>query len=408
MNASNAVPPSAVTRTLGYALDYIDLQTAQANLPVKILVLTDGGTAGQKEPNATTEKVKAEFGSDSLAVEVMEILDRLNASQFIDVLAVDINPPTTADSIEKQIEDGLGDTWYNLIVNPFGQNSALYTALRNVNGEPSESGGDGRWNALKVKPFVAISGTDAPTNIETLNVRDMTNIVATAPNAFKDTNIGTEESPILLKTEQKQARIAASWAFLAFRQFSTKPYLDISGQVLPFVDYPKDLNIGNMADFNRRDVLAKDGICTVTLDVGQGGYVVQDFVTGRRVGTNEMARDWNWVRNLFVDFNFAYQYQILQERTLMDKVIVGDDAIINPSAKRDFIRLKTWKATVANFFERMEAGLFITDAEFSVDSLIVEVSSTNPKRINTQFAYKRTSTVNIASTTAYVGFAFGE
>jgi len=412
MALSNAVPQTAVSKTLGYALDYKDLQTAQGNLPVRILVLSDGVLSDdtsrtKKVLSATAEKVKEKLGEGLLGFEVMEILDELKAKQFIDVLAID----RTSETLKKDILDAMGDVWYNLIVNPFATDKNVYKALKEINGSPAEDGGVGRWNALEVKPFVAISGTNESVFVDIdgtvkkiLEADDLTNVVGVAPNAFADEL--AEENII---QEVIDARIAASYAFLAYKQFSTKPYLDISGKVLPYISYPKDLEIGKMSDWQERDAFAKNGICTVTLDAGQGGYVIADFVTGRRMSTQaETAKDWRWVRDLFVDFNVAYKYQILQNKTLMNKVIVSDDEIIQADRKGDSIRLKVWKAAVINFFEQMVKELFITDAKFCVESLLVELSGTNPKRINTQFAYKRTSTVNIASTTAYVGFAFGE
>jgi len=508
MALSNAVPQTAVSKTLGYALDYKDLQTAQGNLPVKILVLSDfdetprivvDGTTGEerienqeevtarktavtespKVLSATAKEVGEKLGKNSLGYEVMKTLDRLNAKQFIDVLYVD--ETEEAEEIESAVKAGLGDIWYNIVVNPFGTNPDVYEALRLVNGIPGEDGGSGRWNSLEVKPFVAISGTattDFADEFEKLNPSDLTNVIGTAPNAFADelatynkyvvelaayetamnkyntdlaayeeaakkyvTDLaaynawnelsesekeGTPEQkeptepneptmpeePVIQKEineEMIEAKIAASYAFLMYKQFSTKPYLDISGKVLPFVSYPKDLEIGKMNDWRERDALAKEGICTVKLDAGMGGYVVQDFITGRRMGDQaDTAKDWRWVRDLFVDFNVAYKYQILQNKTLMNRVIVSDDEIILPGRKGDAIRLNVWKAAVINFFEQMVSELFMTDAKFAEESLLVALSATNPKRIDTQFAYKRTSTVNIASTTAYVGFAFGE
>jgi phage tail sheath gpL-like len=301
------------------------------------------------------------------------------------------NPVLTRD----YLEETFGDVWYSIVVNPFGENAVIMTALKEFNGNPSEDGGNGRWNAQIVKPFIALAGTSR-SNFEAMTTfpttgDDLTNALCPAPNAVNT-----------------PGQIAASYAALFATRASAKPHLDISGQRLPVLALYGD-NIGEMEVYDRRDDLVRKGISTCTYDRQLRGYVVQDFVTFRAMpDQNPMARDWNYCRNIMLDFNIAFNYQILQARTLLGRVIVKDDEIISSAIGNDVIRLSVWKAAVINFFTQMVALAYITDQEYSDESLIVELSGTNPKRINTQFAYKRTETVSIASTTAYAGFSFGE
>jgi hypothetical protein len=49
----------------------------------------------------------------------------------------------------------------------------------------------------------------------------------------------------------------------------------------------------------------------------------------------------------------------------------------------------------------------IVDAQFSKDNTTVELSGTNPDRLNTNFKYKRSGVARISSTTAEAGFNYG-
>ena len=412
---SSAVPPSALSRVIGYALEYRDLQTGASVLPVRILVLSDisdtsAAQSGDKILNATADKVADKLGRSSLGCEIMNTLDGLNASQFIDVLAVDPELPSL--DLRATLNTALGDVWYNIVVNPFALSpdgnydavsAKFYAVLASVNGAPSDTGGTGRWNAITVKPFVAISGTNLEI-FEPLPSNDLTNIIGTAPKAFADSPIFTQASAFRIIS----ARIAAAYAFLAYKQFSARPHLDIAGQILPEIEPPADLNTRIFETHDQRDTIAKQGICTVNIDRAARGYVVQDFITPYRPSAQgELAKSWRFVRDIFVDFNVAFNYNILQARRLLGKVIISDSDIIPAHLEKDAVRLSVWKAEVLIFLSNMISLLYMTDIDFARENLFVELSSDNPRRINTQFSYKRTSTVNIASTTAYVGFSFG-
>jgi len=531
MALSNAIDQNAISRTLGYALDFRDTQTAAAGvLPVRVAILSPIGTNATTEiskiENATRAKVLSTFGNCP-AVSMIDIFKN-NSNAAVDVIAVGLTKGATSanttitfaitgtataatkeseikfvvngtetysakivkddtmqDIIRKVLailpvattdnrqifaatsgtngitftssfsgtigndtkiqiaisgdeitatrgginvsnaminltggagdpifEDGyleiqFGEIWYNIVVNPFGANSTVYDVLKTFNGTPSENGGTGRWNAQVVKPFIAISGTSESDIESTRNTQgiitkrglkdmvgsadDLTNALCTAPNSANT-----------------PAQIAAAYTAIFAEQVRAKPHLDIAGKKLPVLSLYGQ-NIGEMEIYNIRDEIAKAGITTVTYDIQLQGYVVQDFITFRRMpDQSQMARDWNYCRNIFIDFNIAFNYQVLQRRTLLGKVIVKDDEIISSSRRSDVIRLSVWKAAIVNFFTQMIAFAYITDQDYSNESLLVELSGTNPKRINTQFAYKRTETVGIASTTAYAGFSFGE
>ena len=115
--------------------------------------------------------------------------------------------------------------------------------------------------------------------------------------------------------------------------------------------------------------------------------------------------DFRYARDIEgIDFNVIYLYRILEEKNLKNKTIVLDDEF---STAPDIIRPREWVAIMYSFFDDLVNRALINDAQFSKDSLQVAISSTNPKRFETTFNYKRSGVVAISSTTAFAGFNFG-
>jgi len=131
-----------------------------------------------------------------------------------------------------------------------------------------------------------------------------------------------------------------------------------------------------------------------------GAYVVQDFVTTYHPD-GEVPLQYNYVRNLNLDFNVAYKYRLLEQLYLVDKVIVLDDQLVTVG---NAIKPIEWKSIVFGLFDELAESGLIVDPQFSKDSVVVNISTINPNRFETTFSYKRTGTVRIASTTAKAGF----
>lgn len=278
------------------------------------------------------------------------------------------------------------DEWNTIVVNTYGVSQ--FNALEVFNGVPNDVNPTGRYSGLIFKPFVAYAGSvlsdkdDLALITNNVNrISQVTNALCVAPNSKNFTyevaaNVVLGLAPIL----------------------QNQPHLDESKIVYADINLPVDGNIGDMKDYNNRDFLLKKGCSTVM--VKKGEFAVQDLVTMYHPD-GEFPLQYNYVRNLNIDFNVAYKYKLLEELYLTGKTIVSDDQLVTVA---NCIKPIEWKSIVYGMFDDLaEIGL-IVDSAFSKASVAVNISTINPNRFETTFSYKRTGTVRIASTTAKAGF----
>jgi phage tail sheath gpL-like len=278
------------------------------------------------------------------------------------------------------------DEWNTIVINTYGE--AQFATLEAFNGIPNDVNPTGRYSGLIFKPFMAYAGSTlsdkddlATITNDADRISEVTNVLCVAPNSKNFTyeiasNVVLGLAPIL----------------------QNQPHLDESAIVYADVSLPSDGNIGDMKDYNNRDFLLKKGCSTVMVKKGQ--LAVQDLVTTYHP-EGEVPLQYNYVRNLNIDFNVAFKYKLLEELYLTGKTIVSDDQLVTVA---NCIKPIEWKGIVFGLFDDLaEIGL-IVDPEFSKASVVVNISTINPNRFETTFSYKRTGTVRIASTTAKAGF----
>lgn len=280
----------------------------------------------------------------------------------------------------------LGGEWSTILVNPYNSATAL-DLLEITNGSPNDPTPTGRWNSTIFRPLLAFFGTKESTvaNIQAITVprrNEATNVLCPAPNSA---GFSWEA--------------AANVARMAAVQFNSKPHTDITGQSYP--DMPVGSDAGDFKDFAARDTLFKSGSSTVV--IRNGAYQVQELLTTYHPEGEDPAQ-FNHVRNLIIDWNIEYGYDILQELYVRDKAIKTDDAIVSVS---DVISPKQWRQILFTYFADLESRALIVEAIFSRQSLRVGTGTTNPDRWETFFRYKRSPFVRVASTTGEAGFAFG-
>lgn len=279
-----------------------------------------------------------------------------------------------------------GDDWYTSVTNPYG--SAQFSVLEQFNGFPNPANPTGRYSGLVFKPFMAYFGsvlqdkddliliTDAAARIE-----QCTNVLCPAPNSKGFT-----------------WEVAANVVALFARRMQDTPHLDVNAFGYPDMPIPADSNIGDMADYNNRDLLVKKGCSTVMLE--NGVYKIQDLVTTYHPA-GEVPLQYAYARNLNLDWNVKDSYTILEKLRLRDKVLVLDTQVVDVEGA---IKPKEWKAVVFDLFEDLAEKALINDPAFSKASLLVQISTTNPDRFETFFRYKRTGIARIESTDAEAGF----
>lgn len=280
--------------------------------------------------------------------------------------------------------DQFEDKWYTAIINSYGV--AKLADLEAFNGFPDDEVPTGRYEGRIFKPFMAFFGSTlsdrnsliAITN-NTARINQCTNVLCPAP--------GSTGMPY---------EAAANVVRLFARMMQDNPELDINGKAYP--DMPTPAVIGDMADYNNRDLLLKNGCSTVIL--AQGAYQVQDLVTTYHPD-GEDPLQYNYCRNLNLDWNVKDGYGILETQNVKDHVLVRDNQVTDvPKA----IKPKEWKSTLFEYFDDLAQKALISDPDFSKASLRVEISNVNPNRFETFFRYRRTGIARIESTDVEAGF----
>lgn len=281
------------------------------------------------------------------------------------------------------------NNWNTIVLNPFGGDSTVLTTLETTNGKPDPINPTGRFIGTIFKPFVALFSKSTNDPISDMSVtsraNECTNVYCPAPNC----NLFPFEV------------VANMCSFLA-PIMQNSPHIDVNGQMYPDATLNETVSggIGNYSDYNYRDSAVKAGLSTVDYI---GGYAVQDLVTTYNP-SGEITPQYRYVRNLMLDWNIRYAYMLLEQAFVVNKTLIPDGQIVGAS---NTIKPGQWKAILFDMFDDLADRGLIADAQFSKDSLTVQISGSNPDRFETFFRYKRTGIARICSTTAEAGFYYG-
>lgn len=274
--------------------------------------------------------------------------------------------------------------WHTIVCNPYGEDTSTMQAFESYNGIPDPVSPTGRFVGIIMKPFLAITGftSDDPSSIFDTRLNDVTIVPAPAPNSLG------------LPME------ASANATVLFANISQNtPDLDIGG--LSYPDMPTPVSSGSMYDATNRNTIVKKGCSTA--DVINGKYVIQDFVTTYHP-VGETPPQYRYARNMMLDFNVRFSYYLIEQKYVIGAVIANDDDVVLSSK---VIKPKTWKAEIYTFIDDLVSRGLVVDAAFAKAGVVVNISTTNPDRLETFFPYKRSGVARIASTTAQAGFNFG-
>lgn len=279
-----------------------------------------------------------------------------------------------------------GSNWNTIVINSYSTVTSIMDALEDFNGIPDPNNPTGRYAGIIMKPFIALTGSVAadPSSITDTREDEVTISICPAPL-----------SPGF------PFEAAANMASLFAPQAQNTPHLDVSGRSYPDMPIPSDEVIGVMSVYNNRDVIVKKGCSTVDLIASK--YQVQDFVTTYHPD-GENPPQFRYSRNLMLDYNVRYGYYLLEQINVVDHAIADDGDTVTAS---DVIKPKIWKQILDQYATDLSLRALIVQPSFMQDSITVEISTTNPDRLNTFFRYKRSGFARIASTDAEAGFNFG-
>lgn len=294
-----------------------------------------------------------------------------------------VQEATATPSVQAAL-DLFGNDWNTIVINSYGTITSVMSALEIFNGIPDPTNPTGRFVGIMMKPFIALTGSvaDNPSTITDTRLANVTIAICPAP-----------------LSAGLPMEAAANMAVLFATVSQNTPHLDVAGKSYP--DMPTPLVIGTMADYNNRDSYVNKGCSTV--DLVSNLYVIQDFVTTYHpVGEN--PPQFRYCRNLMLDFNVRFGYYLLEQINVVDHAIAKDSDTVTAS---NVVKPKQWKALLNGFASDLAKRALIVDTAFMTDSIVVNLSSSNPDRLETFFKYKRSGFVRIASTTAEAGFNFG-
>lgn len=367
-----------------YAFEIMEDDTA-SNIALKMADAINGNIYSPFTAVATTSNVeltakyKGEISND-LNVSI-------NASNDLGVTYA-LTTTTAGAGVSNflRLEGALSTTWITAIVN--GDSSDLFHEFERINGVPYLDNPTGRYTPYIFKPFMAYTGITSTT------VLDYTTLAATSTNVGQCTNVICP-APGSLGT---RVEAAANVVRLFARTMQDTPEKDVNGMAYPDMPISQEPRFPMFTDYNQRDLFVKNGISNVTFENNQ--FLIQDLVTTYHV-EGEFPYQFGYARNLNLDWNVKDAYTILEKRALRDKVILRDNDF---SDSTNTIKPKEWKGIVYGLFDDLVNAALISDAEFSKQSLRIEVDSVNKDRFNTFFRYRRTGIARIVSTDVEAGF----
>lgn len=279
-----------------------------------------------------------------------------------------------------------GNDWNTLVLSGYGLEATSIASLMSFNGIPDPTNPTGRFAAIIAKPFIAICGStaDDPSSITDTYKNDVTIAVAPAP--------GSPGMPF---------EAAANMTYLAALQFQNSPNTDVATKYYPDMPLSTTWASASMSSYTNRDIIVKKGCSTVTQN--SIGWRVEDFVTTYHPD-GEVPPQYRYCRNLNIDNNVHYGYHLLELAYVAGKSISPDSAVITVD---NVIKPKEWKAVLFDYAKDLESRALSADASFMKASIVVNIGTINPDRLETFFRYKRTGFARIQSTTAQAGFYFG-
>ena len=312
--------------------------------------------------------------SEELDIEVDTNGASLGVTYGVVSSATGAGSPSVTASLTSFAED-----WNTVVVNSYG--AVAFDDLEAYNGIPDPTVPTGRYQGVIMKPFIALYGdrTDDPSVLTDARKIQVTNAVCPAP---------------LSKGFDMEA--AANMTNLFARVAQDTPHLDVNSLTLDDMPIPSDGNIGSMVNYDFRDSIVKKGSSTVTLSSGR--YKIEDFITTYHPD-GELPPQFRYCRNLMLDFNVRFTYYLLEQINVVDKTIAANDDIISVTG---VIKPKIWKQIVDNMAVDLGKRALVADVAFMQESIEVDISATNPDRLDTFFNYKRTGVARIASTTPLV------
>lgn len=247
--------------------------------------------------------------------------------------------------------------------------------------------GEGRWGATNRKPLVVFTGNtattvSAATAVTDARTADRVDSQLVAP--------GSKALPFAVAARQL-ARIA--------RVANNNPPRDYGSQKATGIAPGPD---GDQWDYPQRDQAVKAG--SSTIEVKDGVINLSDIVTMYHPEGDPLPA-YRYVVDIVKLQNILFNLDLIFATDEWDgaPLIPDDQPTTNRSAKKPNMAV----AAVASLIDALANEAIISDPETAKASIVAEIDSANPKRLNLAFTVQLSGNTNIISVDFNFGFYFG-
>jgi len=301
--------------------------------------------------------------------------------------------------------DQFQDTWETIVINAafgFIDADVVPEPVINVTSlDEMQAFGESRWNPAINKPFVSIysfvtevlgfSKIESASIITQDRNDDRINCQITLPCCFL--------SPFTIQSQDTNPVIAASAARRIAQIANANPPVDYAGQKLESTFVAPDFF---QYTYIERDGIVKGGASPT--EVLDGVNVLSDTITPYSPQGEEPPA-FRYVVDIMKVMNIIYNLDLIfDSENWRGKVLVPDDTVTENGEAR---KPKDAKAAVASMIDGLAAAAIVVDPDFAKQSIIAQIDSQNPKRLNLSVTNKLSGNTNIISIQNDFGFFFG-
>lgn len=274
----------------------------------------------------------------------------------------------------------IGDVWESMVINCLEATDSDALDAFDVEGE-------GRWGALRRKPFIAFTGasfTEVSTATAITDTRktQRTNVLLNNP--------GSASLPCAIA-----AGMVAKIALVA----NSNPARDFGRQVAAYILPGADADQWNFA---QRDTAVQSGVSTV--EVRDDEVNISDTVTMFRPD-GDANPAYRFVKDLVKLQNIIYNLSLIFSTAAWDgaPLIPDDQPTVNPDAKKP----KNAVSALYALADSLGADALISDLAYTKAGTAAQINSQNPNRLDVAFPVKLSGNTNIISLDLNFGFYFG-
>ncbi len=350
-----------------------DKMVAAINAVLEMPMLATDGT--------TDVDLAAKWAGVSGNAIVVEVLDE-NGETPADDITFAVTAPATGAS-DPDITDALaelGSTWFTLVINGLGpSNTTALSALAAT--------GEGRWDKLVRRPFVAFTGNNAvsvssATTVTAARTTDRVNCQLVAP--------GSVNLPV---------QIAAGQVREIAKVANNNPPTDYGSRLVRGLLPGSD---GEQWSYAERDQAVKAG--SSTIEVRNGLVNISDVVT-MYAPAGETPPAYRYVVDIIKLMNVIFNFDLEFKQPAWDgaPLIPDDQPTVNPNARKP----STAKAAACRILDGLGLNAIISDPATAKENTEASIDSQNPKRLNLQTTVQLAGNTNIFSVDLFFGFFFG-